>query len=89
MAHLKAADVLHTYVELNRSAEWVADIDFTDAAAATAAVATEFDGGGADAHRADHRRRDRADPARMIYTLPDGHRWDRVPEVTLLGTPRT
>ena len=45
MAHLKAADVLHTYVELNRSAEWVADIDFTDAAAATAAVATEFDGG--------------------------------------------
>jgi hypothetical protein len=44
VAHREAADVLHTYVELNRSAEWVADIDFTDAAAASAAVAAEFDG---------------------------------------------
>jgi len=39
VARCEAADVLHAYVELNRSAEWVADIDFTDAPAAA-----EFDG---------------------------------------------
>ena len=44
VAHREAGDVLHTYVELNRPAEWVAGIDFTDAAAATARVAAEFDG---------------------------------------------
>ena len=44
VAHREAGDVLHTYVELNRSAEWLAGLDFTDAAAATARVAAEFDG---------------------------------------------
>ncbi|WP_327234408.1 FAD-dependent monooxygenase [Streptomyces sp. NBC_01317] len=84
VAHREAGNVLHTYVELNRSAEWVAGIDFTDAAAASARIAAEFDGwaphltalitdGGT------------APVARMIHTLPDGHRWDRTPGVTLLG----
>ncbi len=44
VAHREAANILHTYVELNRPAEWVASIDFTDAATATARVAAEFDG---------------------------------------------
>lgn len=44
VAHREAGNVLHTYVELTRSAEWIADIDFTDAAAASARVAAEFDG---------------------------------------------
>ncbi|OKI19875.1 NAD(P)/FAD-dependent oxidoreductase [Streptomyces sp. CB03911] len=84
VAHREAGGVLHTYVELNRSAEWIAATDFTDAAAAAARVAAEFDGwaphltalitDGAS-----------APVARMIHTLPDGHRWDRVPGVTLLG----
>ena len=44
VAHREAGDILHTYVELTRPAEWIAGIDFTDAAAATARVAAEFDG---------------------------------------------
>ena len=43
-AHREAGDILHTYVALNRPAEWIAGIDFTDAPAATARVAAEFDG---------------------------------------------
>ena len=84
VAHREAGDVLHTYVELNRSADWVADIDFTDPAAATAAVAAEFDGW-APALTALITDGETAPVPRMIYTLPDGHRWDRVPGVTLLG----
>jgi 2-polyprenyl-6-methoxyphenol hydroxylase-like FAD-dependent oxidoreductase len=84
VAHREAGDILHTYVELNRPAEWIAAIDFTDAAAATARVAAEFDGW-APALTALITDGETAPVARMIYTLPDGHRWDRVPGVTLLG----
>ncbi|MFJ6216720.1 FAD-dependent oxidoreductase [Streptomyces sp. NPDC092296] len=84
VAHREAGDILHTYVELNRSAEWIAGIDFTDAAAASARVAAEFDGW---APHLTALITDGETPpvARMIHTLPDGHRWDRVPGVTLLG----
>ena len=44
VAHREPESILHTYVALNRPAEWIAGIDFTDAAAATARVAAEFDG---------------------------------------------
>src|SRR5580698_11274791 len=84
VAHREAGDILHTYVELNRSAEWVAGIDFTDATAAAARVAAEFDGW-APALTALITDGETAPVLRMIYTLPDGHRWDRVPGVTLLG----
>src|ERR1700728_3057823 len=84
VAHREAGDILHTYVELNRSAEWIAGIDFTDAAAAAVRVAAEFDGL-APALTALITDGQTAPVARMIYTLPDGHRWDRVPGVTLLG----
>jgi 2-polyprenyl-6-methoxyphenol hydroxylase-like FAD-dependent oxidoreductase len=84
VAHREAGDILHTYVEVNRPAEWVAGIDFTDAAAATAAVAAEFDGW-APALTALITDGETTPIPRMIYALPDGHRWDRAPGVTLLG----
>ena len=84
VAHREAGDILHTYVELNRTAEWVAGIDFTDATAAAAKVATEF-GGWAPELTALITDGETAPVPRMIYTLPDAHRWDRVPGVTLLG----
>ncbi len=84
VAHREAGDILHTYVELNRPAEWVAGIDFTDAAAASAAVAAEFDGWAPEL-TALITEGETAPVPRMIYTLPDGHHWDRAPGVTLLG----
>jgi 2-polyprenyl-6-methoxyphenol hydroxylase-like FAD-dependent oxidoreductase len=84
VAHREAGDILHTYVQLIRSAEWVAGIDFTDAAAATARIAAEF-GGWAPELTALITDGETAPVPRLIYTLPDGHRWDRVPGVTLLG----
>ncbi len=84
VAHREQADILHTYVELNRSAGWIASIDFTDAAAATARVAAEFDGWAPEL-TALITDGESAPVPRPIYGLPIGHRWDRVPGVTLLG----
>jgi 2-polyprenyl-6-methoxyphenol hydroxylase-like FAD-dependent oxidoreductase len=84
VAHREAGNILHTYVELNRPAEWIADIDFTDATAATARVAAEFDGWVPEL-TALITEGETAPVPRTIYALPNGHRWDRVPGVTLLG----
>jgi len=84
VAHREAGNILHTYVELNRPAEWIAGIDFTDAVAATARVAAEFDGWAPEL-TALITDGETAPVPRIIYALPDGHRWDRVPGVTLLG----
>ncbi len=84
VAHREAGNILHTYVELNRPAEWVADIDFADTSAATARVAAEF-AGWAPELTALITDGETAPVARLINALPDAHRWDRVPGVTLLG----
>jgi 2-polyprenyl-6-methoxyphenol hydroxylase-like FAD-dependent oxidoreductase len=84
VAHREAGDILHTYVELNRSAEWIAGIDFADATAATARIAAEFDGWAPEL-TALITDGETAPILRAIYALPNGHRWDRVPGVTLLG----
>ena len=83
-AHREAGSVLHTYVELKRPVEWIADIDFSDTTAAIARVAAEFEGW-APPLTALITDGDTPPVPRMIYTLPEGHRWDRVPGVTLLG----
>jgi 2-polyprenyl-6-methoxyphenol hydroxylase-like FAD-dependent oxidoreductase len=84
VAHREAGNILHTYVELNRPAEWIAGIDFTDATAATARVAAEFDGWAPEL-TALITEGETAPVPRTIYALPNGHRWDRVAGVTLLG----
>ena len=82
-AHCEAGDVLHSYVELRRPAEWFAAIDF-DHPSAKNVVAAEFDGW-APALTALITRSDTTLVPRPIHTLPTGHRWDRTPGVTLLG----
>ncbi|TLS44386.1 FAD-dependent monooxygenase [Streptomyces montanus] len=83
-AHRESGDTLHTYVALSRPQDWFAAIDFTDAAAATARIAQEFDGWAPEL-TALITDGDTAPTLRPHYALPTGHRWDRVPGVTLLG----
>ncbi|MEU1328353.1 NAD(P)/FAD-dependent oxidoreductase [Streptomyces sp. NPDC005865] len=83
-AHRERGDTLHAYVGLTRPEDWFDDIDFGDGAAAAARLAREFDGWApelvsliTDA--------DGAPTLRRLYALPTGHRWERVPGVTLIG----
>ncbi|MEU1178218.1 NAD(P)/FAD-dependent oxidoreductase [Streptomyces sp. NPDC005820] len=83
-AHRESGDTLHTYVALTRPLDWFAAVDFTDPAAATARIAAEFDGW-APQLTALITDGDTPPVLRPHYALPTGHRWDRVPGVTLLG----
>jgi len=83
-AHREPGGVLHTYVALSKPADWFAAIDFTDPGPALARVAAEFDGWAPELTAL---ITDGETPPvlRTLHTLPAGHRWDRVPGVTLLG----
>jgi 2-polyprenyl-6-methoxyphenol hydroxylase-like FAD-dependent oxidoreductase len=83
-AHREPGGVLHTYVALTKPQEWIAGIDFADTGAATARIAEEF-GGWAPELTALITDGETALVPRVINTLPIGHRWNRVPGVTLLG----
>ncbi|WP_030911369.1 FAD-dependent oxidoreductase [Streptomyces sp. NRRL F-5126] len=84
LAHREPHDVVHTYVVLHRPAEWFGAIDFADAPAAKARIAAEFDGWAPEL-RALITDGESAPVLRGIHELPDDHRWDRVPGVTLIG----
>lgn len=83
-AHRESGDTLHTYVVLSKPQDWFAAVDFTDAAAATARIAAEFEGWAPEL-RSLVSDGDTAPVLRPHYALPTGLRWDRVPGVTLLG----
>ena len=84
LAHREPNGVLHAYVALSKTQEWIAGIDFTDAAATTARVAAEFDGWAPEL-TALITDSDTAPVPRAVNALPVDHRWDRVAGVTLLG----
>jgi 2-polyprenyl-6-methoxyphenol hydroxylase-like FAD-dependent oxidoreductase len=84
LAHRETDGSLHVYTALTVAADWIDGIDFTDADAARKAVLAEF-GGWAGSLRALVAGADGPVVPRRIYQLPVGHRWDRVPGVTLLG----
>ncbi|WP_445221762.1 FAD-dependent oxidoreductase [Bradyrhizobium sp. Pa8] len=83
-AHREPGCTLHAYIALNRPAEWIAAIDFTDVPATTARIAAEFDGW-VPALTALIIDADTEPVLRMIHALPNDHRWNRVAGVTLLG----
>ncbi|MFC9931815.1 FAD-dependent oxidoreductase [Streptomyces sp. NPDC127190] len=83
LAHRESDGSLHVYTALKVDEGWLDTVDFSDQAAAKAAVLAHFEGWDdglrglvADAETIIPRR---------IHALPVGHRWDRVPGVTLLG----
>ncbi len=83
-AHRESRGTLHTYVALSKSLDWFAAIDFTDAAATTRRISQEF-AGWAPELTALITDGETAPVLRTVHALPVGHRWDRVPGVTLLG----
>ncbi|MFI0786219.1 FAD-dependent oxidoreductase [Streptomyces lydicus] len=83
-AHREQGGTLHAYVGLTEPQEWFAAIDFTDSGVATARIAQAFDGWAPEL-TALITDTDTTPVLRPLYALPIGHRWDRVPGVTLLG----
>lgn len=84
LAHRESDGSLHVYTALQAPEDWLDGIDFADTAAAKAAVLEHF----ADWDKSLRALVADADGAlvpRRIHALPIGHRWDRVPGVTLLG----
>jgi 2-polyprenyl-6-methoxyphenol hydroxylase-like FAD-dependent oxidoreductase len=84
VAHREPHGVLHTYVVLTRPPSFFDEIDFADPGAARARVAAEL-AGWAPELTALITDGDTAPVLRRIHGLPIGHRWNRIPGVTLLG----
>ncbi|HEX7307104.1 NAD(P)/FAD-dependent oxidoreductase [Lentzea sp.] len=78
--HREAGDTLHAYVEFQRPLEWFDGFDVTD----PRRVAAEFEGWAPEL-TALITETDTVPVFRPHYALPAGHRWDRVPGVTLVG----
>ncbi|MGW0710172.1 FAD-dependent oxidoreductase [Streptomyces sp. NPDC002643] len=83
-AHRESGGTLHTYAALSEPLEWFDAIDFGDAATAIARIAAEFQGWAPEL-TALITESDTAPVLRPYYALPAGHRWERVPGVTLVG----
>lgn len=84
LAHRETDGSLHIYTALQVAEDWLDGIDFTDTAGAKRAVLERFEGWD-DSIRALVADADTPLIPRKIHALPLGHRWDRVPGVTLLG----
>ncbi len=84
LAYRERGGTVHAYAELKKPEDWLPDTDVDDGASVSARVAAEF-GGWAPELTALITDRDTAPVVRPLYTLPVGHRWTRVPRVTLLG----
>ncbi|WP_201452723.1 FAD-dependent oxidoreductase [Streptomyces sp. HM190] len=83
LAHRESDGSLHVYTAVKIDEGWLDTVDFTDQAAAKAAVLARFEDWD-ESLRALVADADTITP-RRIHALPVGHRWDRVPGVTLLG----
>ncbi|MET8245036.1 NAD(P)/FAD-dependent oxidoreductase [Streptomyces sp. NPDC005202] len=84
LAHRETDGSVHVYVALEADEDWLDGIDFTDPEAARTRLLEHF----ADWDTSLQSLVAEADGAlvpRRIHALPVGHRWDRVPGVTLLG----
>jgi 2-polyprenyl-6-methoxyphenol hydroxylase-like FAD-dependent oxidoreductase len=81
LVYRERGGTVHAYAQLKKPEDWLAGADDTSV---SARVAAEFDGWAPEL-TALITDRDTAPVVRPLYTLPVGHRWARVPGVTLLG----
>jgi 2-polyprenyl-6-methoxyphenol hydroxylase-like FAD-dependent oxidoreductase len=84
LAHRERGGTLHTYVQLKKPQDWLAGTDAADGPAVSARIVAEF-GGWAPELTALITGGATAPVVRPLHALPAGHRWTRVPGVTLLG----
>ena len=84
LAHRESDGSLHVYTALVAAEDWSTGIDFADAAVGKAALLEHF-ADWDESLQALIADADGALTARPIHALPVGHRWERVPGVTLLG----
>jgi len=86
LAYRERGGTLHTYAQLKAPQDWLTDTDTAaaDGASVRAQVAARF-GGWSPELTALITDSDTAPVARPLYALPAGHRWARVPGVTLIG----
>lgn len=95
LAHREPDGSLHVYTALKAPEDWISSIDFgvdgtdgtngTDSTELAKAAVLEHFAGWDKTLQALIADADGALIPRRIHTLPIGHRWDRVPGVTLLG----
>ncbi|GEP80448.1 FAD-dependent oxidoreductase [Staphylococcus carnosus] len=84
VAHREANNIIHTYVQMNCSEEWIDHIDFSNGNQAVQTVAAEFEGWASEI-KALITETDSHIIPRKIYALPDEHRWAPQSGVTLIG----
>ncbi|MFF3071272.1 FAD-dependent oxidoreductase [Kitasatospora sp. NPDC057904] len=84
LGHLETDGSIHVYTALRVGEEWLDGLGAADPSAVKRAVLAEFDGW-SDGLRALVADADGPLVGRRIHALPVGHRWERVPGVTLLG----
>lgn len=84
MGHREPDNSLHVYLAHRADENWIDTIDFTDTPTARTKILELLDGWG-QSLRGLIANADTALTPRRIHALPVGHRWDRVPGVTLLG----
>jgi 2-polyprenyl-6-methoxyphenol hydroxylase-like FAD-dependent oxidoreductase len=84
LGHREPDGSLHIYIALRRPQDWLAGVDWTDPAAGRAVLLAEFAGWAPELRALITEAAGELVP-RAINALPVGHRWSRVPGVTLLG----
>jgi 2-polyprenyl-6-methoxyphenol hydroxylase-like FAD-dependent oxidoreductase len=83
-AHREPNDTIHTYIQLNCTAEWIKNIDFSEKQASIDTISSQFEGWAPELLSLIQDSDTHIIP-RMIYALPDKHRWTAKSGVTLIG----
>lgn len=84
VAHREYGGIIHTYVQMQCTSEWIDSIDFSNKKEAAQTVVNEFKGWPQEMTALITEAESTITP-RKINALPDEHRWERKSGVTLIG----